>query len=233
MGLCARLFGIWYDYSMKFKVDFTSADPSQANEIVSPRCPACKQKGTFESVGGSKDIRITPGLPFTYLGQRRCPNPDCHSHVFVAIKTNVGQREILISYPAERIDFDTTDVPTSIIESLEEAITCHANGCFVASAIMVRKTLEELCRERNASGSNLKDRIRSLGNLIILPPELLNGLDDLRLLGNDAAHIESQQYAKVGQDEVEVGIELTKEVLKAVYQYAALLSRLRAFKKQT
>jgi hypothetical protein len=32
----------------------------------------------------------------------------------------------------------------SIIESLEEAITCHASQCFVAAAIMVIKTLELL-----------------------------------------------------------------------------------------
>ncbi len=96
---------------------------------------------------------------------------------------------------------------------------------------MVRKTLEELCRDRSATGSNLKERIKQLGTKVILPQELLEGLDDLRLLGNDAAHIESQEYDKVGQEEVEVGIELAKEVLKAVYQYSALLSRLRALKK--
>ena len=50
-------------------------------------------------------------------------------------------------------------------------------------------------------------------------------------LGNDAAHIESLEYAKLGKEEVEVGIDFTKEVLKAVYQYSALLSRLRALKK--
>jgi hypothetical protein len=61
---------------------------------------------------------------------------------------------------------------------------------------------------------------------------LLNGLDDLRLLGNDAAHIESQVYSKVSQEEIEVALEFTKEVLKAIYQYSALLARLRSLKKQ-
>jgi hypothetical protein len=102
-----------------------------------------------------------------------------------------------------------------------------------AAAIMVRKTLEELCLDRQATGNNLKERIRSLGGKVVLPQELLDGLDDLRLLGNDAAHIESQEFNKVGQEEVEIGIEFTKEVLKAVYQYSALLTRLRALKKPT
>jgi hypothetical protein len=61
---------------------------------------------------------------------------------------------------------------------------------------------------------------------------VLDGLDDLRLLGNDAAHIESNVYDRIGREEVEVGIEFTKEVLKAVYQYSALLARLRGLKAQ-
>lgn len=134
-------------------------------------------------------------------------------------------------FPAETIDFDATNIPAGVVASFEEAIKCHASQCFVAAAIMVRKTLEELCRDRQATGDNLKARIRALGAKVVLPQELLEGLDDLRLLGNDAAHIESQEYEKVGKEEVEVGIEFTKEVLKAVFQYSALLGRLRALKK--
>lgn len=78
---------------------------------------------------------------------------------------------------------------------------------------------------------NLKERLRNLGTKIVLPQELLDGLDDLRLLGNDAAHIESQEFNLVGREEVEVGIEFTKEVLKAVFQYSDLLAKLRGLKR--
>lgn len=98
-----------------------------------------------------------------------------------------------------RIDFDATNVPPGLVTAFEEAVTCHANDCFTAAAIMVRKTLEELCRDRQAQGKDLKDRIRDLGTKIVLPQDLLAGLNDLRLLGNDAAHIESREYDKVGK----------------------------------
>jgi hypothetical protein len=65
-----------------------------------------------------------------------------------------------------------------------------------------------------------------------LPPELLSGHDDLRHLGNDAAHIESDTYSKVDQEEVDVAIEVTKEVLKAVFQYSALIEKLNSLKKK-
>lgn len=96
---------------------------------------------------------------------------------------------------------------------------------------MVRKTLELLCNAQGATGPNLKSRLQALGSAAVLPPDLLTGLDDLRLLGNDAAHLESQAYNQVGKEEVEVAIEFTKEVLKAIYQYTALLSRLRGLKR--
>ena len=96
---------------------------------------------------------------------------------------------------------------------------------------MLRKTLEEICRERDAAGTNLKDRIKTLASRVILNQQLLDGLDDLRLLGNDAAHIESHTFDQVGKMEVEVGIDITKEVLKAVYQYTGLLARINRLKK--
>jgi len=185
----------------------------------------CRQRGTFEGIQGH-DILIQGK---TIVGYRRCPDNACQALVFFVGDFASGRVDT--SFPTERIDFDATNIPAAVIEALEESITCHANKCFIAAAIMVRKTLEELCRDRGASGADLKTRLKALGGKIVLPTELLEGLDDLRLLGNDAAHIESREYDKVGQEEVEVGIEFAKEVLKAVYQYSALLNRLRALKK--
>lgn len=206
-------------------VKVTPSTVQPPNWVVKLRCPCCRQRGAFESTTGN-DILIQPK---TLAGYRRCPDPQCLALVFFAADIQTGKLEV--SYPAERIDFDATNIPSTVIGALEEVLTCHANKCFVASAIMVRKTLEELCRDRGATGNNLKERIKALGTKVVLPTELLDGLDDLRLLGNDAAHIESKEYDKVGQEEVEIGIEFAKEVLKAVYQYSALLKRLRALKK--
>ncbi len=207
---------------MNVKAD--SCFPQNPVTVVKLRCPVCLQRGLFESVGGG-DVLLNNGVEI--VGQRRCPDPTCHALVFFVFKSN----RLVASYPAERIDFDATNIPATVIAAFEEAITCHASKCFVASAMMVRKTLEELCADRKAKGVNLKERIKALGSKVVLPQELLDGVDDLRLLGNDAAHIESREYDKVGQEEVEVGIEFAKEVLKAVYQYSDLLKRLRALKK--
>jgi hypothetical protein len=94
--------------------------------------------------------------------------------------------------------------------------------------MMVRKTLELLCEDRGAAGKDLKSRIESLRAKVLLPKELFEGIDGLRMLGNDAAHVESKVFDNIGQPEVEIAIEFAKEVLKAVYQYASLLTKLKS-----
>lgn len=192
---------------------------------LSLRCPGCGHVGTFEAIQNAGDILSRPD---TWLCQRKCPNPACNAHVF-CIHNNAG--EVLRSYPAQRIDFDPKGIPAPIVKTFTEALSCHAEGIHVAAAIMLRRTLEELCEDKGAAGANLKDRIASLRSSIVIPSELFTALDDLRLLGNDAAHIEAKTYDSIGQAEIEVAIELTKEILKAVYQLDGLLSRLRALKK--
>ncbi|MGA2842004.1 MAG: hypothetical protein ABSG18_17850 [Steroidobacteraceae bacterium] len=64
-----------------------------------------------------------------------------------------------------------------------------------------------------------------------LPNALFEAMDHLRLLGNDAAHIEAKTYDDVGADEVLAGIELAKEIIKATNQYKGLLGRLQKLKK--
>lgn len=199
---------------------------NQGNPVVSMRCPSCGQLGTWAPAGNDITVRTSENALIS-AGHRGCPNPECGAHVFVV--HNGGK--VSISYPAETIDFDASAIPPSITSAFEEAITCHANQCFVASAIMVRKTLEELCRNVGAKGGNLKERIKDLSSQVVLPKELLDGLDDIRLLGNDAAHVESQEYNQIGQQELDVAIEFTKEVLKAMFQYKSLRDKLRGLRK--
>ncbi len=207
-----------------------------ASPVVNVRCPYCHRNGTFHAMthgnqtcldaqftqsdfdGTGKSIRMI----MLQFGVRMCPNTECNSPLFV-----VRSQEGISTYPVETIDFDAADIPDAILASFEEAIKCHANLCFKAAAIMVRRTLEEVCRDRGATGADLKRRIAALSDKVVLPKELLEAADELRLLGTDAAHMEAQVYDDVGKEEVEVGIALCKEILKGVYQLAGLVNKLR------
>jgi hypothetical protein len=70
-----------------------------------------------------------------------------------------------------------------------------------------------------------------LRSTIVVPEALLKGLDNLRLLGNDATHIESKDYDDVGPEEVDAALAVTKEILRGVYQMHDIVGKLDALKR--
>ncbi len=201
----------------------------EGNRIaVVTTCPVCGNGATFLPLTDNDLHFRDNGRPKDYtVGHRLCPNPECQAYLFFC----KPEYDALITYPSLRIDFKADNIKERVRLSLEEAITCHAEGCYIASAIMVRRTLEELCEDKGSKGDNLKKRIEGLKSAVILPLGLLEALDELRLLGNDAAHLESKEYDQIGKEEVEVAIELTKEILKGVYQMDSLVGKLKKLKK--
>lgn len=206
-----------------------------AGAVPNIRCPHCMHMGAFTSVlpndfqVGHRELK--QGAPFatgaSTVGIRVCPNSECRGIVLVVID---GKGKA-IALPNEVLDFDSSDIPVPIAASLEEAIKCHSAQCYKAAALMVRRVLEELCEERKATGGNLKERIVALSAIIVIPQDLIQAADHLRLLGNDAAHIEAKTYETIGEPEVRIAIDLTKELLKGAYQYKGLLGRLTALQK--
>jgi hypothetical protein len=187
------------------------------------RCPHCGQNGTFDAVPKILDLKV----PQHWLGLRKCPNPKCDGQLFIIANDRF---DIEKSYPALRIDFDAAGIPERIKETLIEAITCHAEACYAASAIMVRRCLEEICEDRKAAGGDLNARIAALRANVVLPNELFDAMDELRILGNDAAHVEAKVYDDIGEPQVSIALELTKEILKAIYQLDTLVKKMQALK---
>lgn len=184
-------------------------------------CPHCGARAIFHPLG--EDHKISAQFA---SGQRFCPN--CNGHIFVVFEWG----DFKTAYPPLRIDFVAEHIPDRIVDTFSEALDCHSHGYHVAAAILVRRTLEEICADRGANGKDLKDRVRDLRGKVILPPELFEAMDELRLLGNDAAHIQAKSYEEIGQEELEAAIEFAKEILKGVYQYKGLLSKLQGLKKK-
>ncbi len=186
-------------------------------------CPYCGHKGTFEAISRDRFIQNQ------YIcGQRLCPDPDCRGHLFVVLDRS---GDLLFHYPFRNVSLNKEKIPASIIKTFDEAVTCHAQKCFVASAIMIRRTLEEICEERGAVGKDLNARIHDLKTKTLLPQELFDAMDELSLLGKDAARTEAKTFAQISSQELDVAIEFTIEFLKALYQYSSLLSKMRELKK--
>ena len=132
----------------------TSANLSVAAALVANiRCPICRRQGAFHGRGDVNDIswnqpateeHVAKNVSATYrAGVRLCPSTDCQAPVFVIM---MG-REVVKVYPPEVLDFDTTALPQHIASTLEESVKAHSAECFRASALMVRRVLEEVCKD--------------------------------------------------------------------------------------
>jgi len=200
-----------------------STDQRKTTLTANIRCPKCRKMGTFDKLADDLLLLLTHHGSGHTVGIRHCPDPICAAVVFVVWNAAC---EIERTYPAERLDFESSHIPEEIVDNMEQALTCHASQCYIAAAIMIRRGLELLCEAQAVEGKDLKDRIKALEKTIMLPRELLEAMDRLRLLGNDAAHVKAKTFASIGKPQVEVGIEFLKEILKATYQYKGLLQKL-------
>jgi hypothetical protein len=209
---------------------------ARSEPAVALRCPYCKHQGQFVPLP-SGDAWVEWPVPMPagpertlaiFYAGRVCPRLECRGVVFCVFAEN---GVVLHSYPAETVDWDATNLPEPVLATFEEAIIAEANQCYRASALMSRRTLELVCEDQGARGATLLDRLKALGGKAVLPEVLLQALDQLRLLGNDAAHVHARTYATVGPDEARIAIDVTKELLKAVYQLGDLVRRLQELQR--
>lgn len=204
-----------------------SPEPPQgeaaADRQATPSCPYCGHTGTLAPL--SEDTVIDHN---TFVSVRKCLNEGCHGVVFYYR----GRDGNVKTLPYREIEHGKADPRTGVRNALEEATICHAQGCYAAAAVMVRRALAELCEGVGIVDGELLDRLDSLGKLIGVPPALLTGLRDLRMLGNAAASSESAIYRTMSRKEVKVGIDCTEAFFKALYRYESLVGKLKALRDQ-
>ena len=194
-----------------------------ADRKTMPPCPYCGHTGTFAPL--SEDTVIDHN---TFVSVRQCLHDGCHGIVFYYRAKDGNVRTL----PYREIGFGKADPRTGVRNALEEATICHTQGCYAAAAVMVRRALAELCEGVGIVDGDLLDRLDAVGTTIGVPPALLAGLRDLRMLGNAAASSESAIYSKMSRKEVEVGIDCTKAIFKALYRYDSLVGKLKALRDQ-
>jgi hypothetical protein len=207
---------------MYIKASHQSHKPSADTKILI-NCPHCRNNGTFDSVVPHDIVLSTAFIH----GLRKCPNADCLGIIFF-----ITSGKDVISFPSVKIQINREEIPEKIINIFDEAITCHANQCYMASGMMLRKTLESICEDKGATGGNLHQRLESLKKLIVIPNDLMIAMDVLKLMGNDATHIVAKDFEQIGLEEIEISIQFVQEILKAVYQFKGLLGKLNSLRKQ-
>ena len=190
----------------------TSNPPQETSrehlQPISVRCPHCSHQGMFRAVTSGVQyhkqvVAKNPTISTVNATIRICPNEQCNGIVF-SVLDGKNRQTIL---PSELIDFEAVHLPEGLITTLREAISCHSVKAYRASAMMVRRLLEEICEDNDAQGKTLHDRLGDLKKKITMPQELFEAMGELKALGNDAAHIIAKNYDRIGEDESADSIE--------------------------
>ena len=132
---------------------------------------------------------------------------------------NLDQAGIL--YPSNKKFYG--DLPSALEHSYNEAKKVEKVSP-TAFAILIRRALEFLCKDKKATGRNLKNKIEDLGKKGIIPKTLAEMADALRFLGNVGAH--ASDY-KIDNSEVKSIDEFFIAMLEFVYIAPAKIENLK------
>lgn len=161
-------------------------DVQEYHVPASIRCPHCMQIGMFQNavhraMNYQKAVHPHANPQQRMVGQytatlRVCPNQECKG-LILAVQMGASILKVL---PTQKLDFTPDGIPPKLIATLKEAIDCHSNEAYRATAMMVRRLMEEICEEHGAAGPNLHQRLGDLKNKVPLSIALLDGAMELK-----------------------------------------------------
>jgi len=117
-------------------------------------------------------------------------------------------------------------IPDLLRDSFSEARRCVETRCYVAAALMCRRTLEALCQHFGVKGKNLADGLRKLHQDKIIDDRLFEWAEALRHDGNLAAH---EPAARINREDATDLVDFTYAIMEYVF---VLRDRFEAFKQR-
>jgi hypothetical protein len=134
-------------------------------------------------------------------------------------------QDVSVLYPNDR-NISTEGIPETVLRAYDAAIRSYRAGLYEPCVIMCRKCIEALCHEFGAVKGNLKERIERLQKNGQIDDRLLTWADELRIIGNDAAH-------DLDINIVQVDAQNALEFVEAILMYVFSLTRkFEEFKKR-
>ena len=121
----------------------------------------------------------------------------CHNPVLVSEYTCAGMPD---GYSEVKIEFPDLNVHNKgVPEKIRTAFLAAVRTRGIDKAICLlslRRTLEMICKDKNAVGKDLQSKIADLVDKKILPEMMNDACWVLRQLGNDAAHADDIEFTE-------------------------------------
>ncbi|MEZ5902948.1 MAG: DUF4145 domain-containing protein [Alphaproteobacteria bacterium] len=139
--------------------------------------------------------------------------------------TNVDKYDISVCLDTQILEFSNIKrdksenifVPQKTLVAFNESVRCYENKCFVASFVMIKRALEEIFKDKSIKGYTLKSKIENISLEISLPRELIEAINEIKILNDVFFDIESKNFTDTTEIEIWLIIDLTKEIIKNLY----------------
>lgn len=209
-------------------------------------CPRCGKQSSFDSAG-TLPVTFDGSVVVSHDGSRRREGIDqvsslicrnCGQGTVVVEEQWVGGhpvRERMVGGPISWRGIHwwplpqarkSPDVPSEIADALAEAATALAAGCYRASAVMARRTLEAVTVDQGQTSGTLAARLTALSSSGVLQPTLGDWAREVRLVGNTGAHFDPIET--VQREDAEQLLSFVQELLRYLYELPAELNRRRS-----
>ena len=166
------------------------------DEQVVLKCPSCKNYNIINAYWDSSYGKVTESKKYEDIY--------CGDNVYETILYPVVSE---LSNGANGI------VPNDILKTFRKSLELKpvdSESCLVK----LRKTLELICKDKNAIGRNLNDKLKKLFELGILPPTLKSASIITRKLGNMGAH---ESDIEISTTELSSTIKLVEYIIQYIY----------------
>lgn len=104
-------------------------------------------------------------------------------------------------------------LPDEVLKIYKETHRALCGRLSILAGIGIRALVESVCREKEAQGGNLENKIDDLVTKGVLTRDSAQTLHSTRLLGNKSAH----ETIAASDDELDIAMDIVENLIKTVY----------------
>lgn len=196
-----------------------------SDEQLAVECGHCRKSVSAEIVGSAVEYDENGDVHRTLLVE--CPACKAPNLVGQFVEQNgdefdKGPPHRLWPSPPRQL---SVEAPVAIREDFAEAQRCMSVDAHTAAAVMVRRVLEGIAADQEATGRVLADQLKSLESSGAIDGRLAEWADALRVVGNSAAHSGS---GPTSREDASDAIAFAEALANHVYTFRAQFDRFKA-----
>ena len=190
--------------------------------VIIKRCPFCRTANSGAQPSGTV-FGVANGLGWTFAN---CLNPACKKLLVISMSEQLGNH---VLYPVVEFTLDgAADIPEEIRNDFQEAGKCLLSGCYKASMVMSRRTLQRVLKEQDCTQRNLIDQINHAINENILRPSFHGAANEIREYGNLSAHPNDEQLGNCNAESAGHLLDFVQLLIHEFYEVPSKVGRLQS-----